>query len=101
MTEKIIAIPRKRGRPEFQPTLDERRRVERLKYVGESDNMIARALRIDVDTLRKHFVDELADGYALRRADLLDNLFTRAWAGNVSAIAALLKMGRPDTEGDK
>lgn len=97
MTE-IITLPRQRGRPAFKPTFNQRQRVERLKFCGESDNMIARSLAIDPDTLRKHFVDELADGYAQRRAELVDHLFTLAGAGKVSAITALLRMSRCDSE---
>ena len=93
MTEKMVKMPL-RGRPAFQPTLTQRQRVERLKFVGESDNTIARALGIDPDTLRKHFEDELADGYAQRRSELIDLLFDMAKAWKISAITALLKMGR-------
>ncbi|QUM70844.1 hypothetical protein ICN83_10560 [Sphingopyxis granuli] len=82
-------------------TLEARRTVEQLKFAGESEATIARALGIDPDTLRKHFGDELADGYAQRRAELIGILFDAARAGKVAAVNALDKMARaarPDGE---
>ncbi len=101
MTEKIIAISRKRGRPAYQPTIDQRKTVEQMKFVGESDATIARALGMDVDTVRRHFDDELADGYAQRRAELVCILFDAARAKKIAAVNALIKMSqaaRPDGE---
>lgn len=68
--------------------------VEEMKFCGESDNTIARALRIDPDTLRKHFADELADGHAQRRREVIGLLFESARNGNVSAQKKLEEMGR-------
>lgn len=82
------------GRPEFKPSLDQRQTVERMKYFGEPETVIARALRIDVNTLRKHFADELADGYASRRKEVVDLLFDSARDGNVSARKRLEEIGR-------
>jgi len=93
MTEKHTP-PRKRGRPEYRPTLEDRQTVEQMKFCGESDNTIARALSIDPDTLRKHFVDELADGHAQRRKEVIGLLFKSARDGNVAAQKKLEEMGR-------
>lgn len=93
MTEKR-KTPRKTGRPEYRVTIEARRIVEEMKFVGESDNTIARALGIDPDTLRKHFVDELADGHAQRRKEVIGLLFKSARDGNVSAQKKLEEMGR-------
>lgn len=65
-----------------------------MKFCGESDNTIARALSIDPDTLRKHFGDELADGHAQRRKEVIGLMFDAARAGNVAAIKKLEEMGR-------
>jgi predicted RNA-binding Zn ribbon-like protein len=65
-----------------------------MKFCGESENTIARALSIDPDTLRKHFVDELADGHAQRRKEVIGLLFQSARNGNVSAQKKLEEMGR-------
>ena len=84
----------KGGRPPYKPTLEGRQRVEEMKFCGESDNCIARALGIDVDTLRKHFEDELQDGHAQRRSEVIGLMFDAARKGNVSAMKRLDEMGR-------
>lgn len=86
--------PAKIGRPEYRASLESRRTVEEMKFVGESDNTIARALGIDPDTLRKHFSEELADGHAQRRKEVIGLLFKSARDGNVSAQKKLEEMGR-------
>lgn len=68
--------------------------VEEMKFCGESENVIARALRIDVATLRKHFPHELADGHAHRRKEIVGILFKAARADNVTAAKRLEEMGR-------
>lgn len=93
-TRRRKAPARKGGRPPYRPTIEARQTVEQMKFCGESDNTIARALGIDPDTLRKHFVDELADGHAQRRKEVVELLFTAARTGNVSAIKKLEEMGR-------
>ncbi|RVD44195.1 hypothetical protein EN742_02910 [Mesorhizobium sp. M4A.F.Ca.ET.020.02.1.1] len=65
-----------------------------MKFCGESENVIARALGVAVETLRKHCADELADGHAHRRKELTSLLFTSARAGNVSAQKHLDALGR-------
>ena len=95
MTDKTEEqAPRKRGRPAFRPTIEQRQTVEEMKFCGESENTIARALNIDPDTLRKHFAAELADGHAQRRKEVIGMLFTSARSGNVSAQKKLEEMGR-------
>lgn len=88
MTEK------RRGRPPYKPTLVQRSTVEQMRYCGESVAVIARALKVDEDTLRKHFVEELADGHARRRKEVVGFLFASAKKGNVSAQKKLEEMGR-------
>lgn len=96
MTEKpkTPKRPSRGGRPAFRATIEQRRTVEEMKFCGESDATIARALGIDPDTLRKHFADELADGHAQRRKEVIGLLFTSARGGNVSAQKKLEEMGR-------
>jgi hypothetical protein len=84
----------KGGRPAWQPSIEDRTTVEQMKYVGDSDAMIARALKIDVDTLRKHCAYELENGYANRRKQVIGKLFEAAESGNVSAIKRLDEMGK-------
>lgn len=96
MTEKPKTRKRtsRGGRPAYRPSLEDRQTVEQMKFVGESDNTIARALAIDPDTLRKHFADELADGHAQRRKEVIGLLFESARGGNASAQKKLEEMGR-------
>lgn len=82
------------GRPEYVPTIEDRLSVEQMKFCGEPESVIARALRIDVKTLRKHFDNELANGHAFRRREVIGHLFTQAQDGNVSATKRLEEMGR-------
>jgi hypothetical protein len=106
MTEKSSA-PKKRkkakrktaakkpaGRPQWKPSLDERTTVERMKFCGDSEATIARSLGVDVDTLRKHCPEELENGYANRRRQVVNLLFESAQAKNTSAIKRLDDMGR-------
>jgi hypothetical protein len=93
MTEKSKTT-RTRGRPAYRPSIEDRKTVEQMKFCGESDNTIARALNIDPDTLRKHFADELADGHAQRRKEVIGLMFDAARSGNVAAIKKLEEMGR-------
>lgn len=97
MTEKPRRpkAPSKGGRPPYKATIEARQRVEEMKFCGESDNVIARALGIDPDTLRKHFEDELQDGHAQRRSEVIGLMFDAARKGNVSAMKRLDEMGRP------
>lgn len=82
------------GRPAYRPAIEDRVAVERMRYCGESDNVIARALRISPHTLRKHFAEELENGHANRRREVIDLLFDAAKSGNVSAQKTLQDMGR-------
>lgn len=88
MTEK-----RTRGRPPFKPTTAHRKTVEQMRYCGEPIAVIARAVGIDEDTLKKHFAEELADGHAKRRREVIGLMFTSARNGNVSAQKRLEEMG--------
>jgi hypothetical protein len=97
MTEKPKGrkAPAKRGgRPEYRPTIEARQTVEEMKYCGESENCIARALGIDVGTMRKHFVDELENGHANRRKEVIGLMFKSARDGNASNQKKLEEIGR-------
>lgn len=84
----------KRGRPAFSPSEEQRRIVSEMKFCGETNSTIARALSIDVGTLSKHFADELEDGHAHRRREVIGLLFASARKGNVAATKRLEEMGR-------
>lgn len=74
------------GRPPFEPTTSQRRRVEKLAAKGMSQVEIAAVVGIAKKTLAKHFADELARGHGLCRRDLLTFMWAAAKRGRVSAI---------------
>ncbi|MBL8576136.1 MAG: hypothetical protein JNK47_02835 [Mesorhizobium sp.] len=83
-----------RGRPAFKPSDDQRTTVERMRFCGDSEAVIARAIGIDPDTLRKYFRDQLDNGHARRRKEVVDVLFEAAAKHNVAAAKRLEEMGR-------
>lgn len=84
-----MTAARKRGRPPFQATPAQRRKVEELKSCGMTHDEIARAIGCHADTLEKYFGDELTNGHARRRAEVIELLFRSARKGNVTAQKAL------------
>lgn len=84
----------RRGRPPHKPTAAWRRKVEELRSCGMSEDAVARAMGLDVDTLRKHYADELANGAARKRAQIIAMLYKSASKGNVSAQKKLEEMSR-------
>jgi DNA-binding CsgD family transcriptional regulator len=73
------------GRPEFEPTDEEREKVRVLKAGAMSNEAIAEVIGISEPTLRKHFSSELDRATAKVRADLLMARYRSAMGGNVSA----------------
>lgn len=82
------------GRPEFKPTRQQRKRVEQMVCCGMPKEDIARAIGISKPTLLKHFDEELANGFAKKRAEVIRMLFDAAENGNVSAQRKLEEMTR-------
>ena len=87
-------IKRPVGRPAFKPTRPMRLSVERMLACGDSQNMVARALGIDDDTLRKHFAEEIATRAAKRRREVVDAVFEGVGAKNASLIRKAEEMTR-------
>lgn len=90
----MMTAKRGRGRPSFVPTPALRRTVERMIACGDTHDVVARALGIDPNTLRKHFESELAHGYAKKRREIVDMLFDGAKKGNASLIKRVEEMTR-------
>ena len=85
--------PRRRsGRPAYAPTFTDRRKVEERRAAGMSVAQIAVSMRIDRQTLEKHFAEEIEFGHSRRRGEVVDMLFQAARKGNVSALKALERM---------
>lgn len=83
-----------RGRPQFKPTSALRRKVEELLTGGMSKDECARAIGCSTPTLEKHFEEELANGIAKKRAEVIGLLFKSARKGNVTAQKKLEEMSR-------
>lgn len=90
----IVVVPKKRGRPLFKPTVAHRRKVEQMMSCGDHKTTIARAIGISVPTLELHFAEELDNGWAKKRAELIDMLWKSAKKGNVTAQRTLENMTR-------
>lgn len=90
----MSAPKRGRGRPAFKPTPRMRVTVERMLACGDSQNTVARALGIDDDTLRKHFGEEIANGAAKRRLEVVNAIFDGVKAKNASLIRRAEEMTR-------
>ena len=75
------------GRPEFEPTPEERKQAEAMAGYGVPHDNIAALIRggIDSDTLKKHFKQELAQGKAKANAKVGQTLFQKATAGDTTA----------------
>ena len=79
-----------RGRPQFQPTPEQRSRCSILSAGRMPEEAIASVFGITRPTLRKHFADELTTGAAKRNAAVLLALYETAVAGNVAAARTWL-----------
>lgn len=84
----------KGGRPPFKPTPALRRKVEELVSCSMSQDDVARALGITAPTLVKHFPEELANGAAKKRSEVIGMLYKAARGGNVTAQRKLEEMSR-------
>ncbi len=80
-------MPRKNGRPAFQPTDDERRQVEQMSAVGIPQESICLVIRggIDDKTLRKHFRSELDTAAIKANAKIGATLYNKAINGDTTA----------------
>lgn len=86
-----MAEKKGRGRPEFEPSDEQREKVRVLRASSMSQEEIAEALDISVPTLTKHFSFELKIGSAKVTADVLMARYRSAMGGNVSAQNKLLE----------
>lgn len=84
---------RKTGPAPFEPTQEQRERVEILMAGAMSEEEIAISIGLSRNSLRKHFAKELRGGRAKRRSEVLVAMFTSAKAGNVSAQKGFIALG--------
>ena len=74
-----------------EPTDVTRMQVKTLAAVGMQQEHIATKLKISVDTLYKHYKEELALGTADANADIAKTLYQQAKSGNTAAMIFWLK----------
>lgn len=82
-------VKRGRGRPAYRPTSEARLQVSQLVAAGMPHDSIAHVLRIARKTLDKNFAQELKNGHADRRAEVIELLWAQARKGNTAATKHL------------
>lgn len=75
----------------FKPSDHQRETVEIAVHLNTPENAIARSLKIDEKTLRRHFSDELKFGSERCEAKVYASIYRGALAGNASAQRLLVK----------
>ena len=82
---------RKRGRPAFQPTDEQRETVQAMTSYGIPEREIAAVIGVSQKTITKYFPEERATGTAKANAQVAQSLFKQAVEGNVGAACFWLK----------
>lgn len=85
------APPKRRGRPAFKPTPEQRKMVTGLSAVGIRHEDIALYVGIDDKTLRLHFRGELDRGTIEANAKVGQRLFAKALAGDTASMIFWMK----------
>ncbi len=78
------------ARPAHRPDAANRRQVEAMAGYGVPEADIARVLRIDPKTLRKHYRDELDGGHVKANAKVAENLFRKATGDGPQSVTAAI-----------
>ena len=73
------------GRKPHEPTRESRQLVQLHASIGTTQDQIAKIMRMDNKTLRKHYRDELDLAAAQANATIGGALFNAAKSGNVTA----------------
>lgn len=73
------------GRPSHKPTDELRAQVETMLSVGITQEQVAAYIGICVDTLVKHYADEIRKGSMNANVAVAKSLYKNAIKGNVSA----------------
>ena len=79
------------GRPPHQPDPASRRLVEHHAAIGTPHAQIAKLLQLSVNTLKKHYPEELELGLARANAVVGGTLFAEAKRGNITAAIFWMK----------
>ncbi len=84
-------MAKKKGRPAFEVTDEQRMQVKTLAGYGLNQNQIASILEITRQTLAKHFSVELEKGKSLALAQAASSLFNNIKKGKEASIFFYLK----------
>ena len=79
------------GRPPHQPDPASRRLVEHHAAIGTPHEQIAKLLQLSLNTLKKHYPEELELGLARANAVVSGTLFAEAKSGNITAAIFWMK----------
>src|SRR5215204_3893057 len=78
------------ARPAHKPEPGTRRQVEAMAGFGVPEADIAKVVKVDPKTLRKHYREELDTGHVKANAKVAENLFRKATGqGREAVIAAI------------
>lgn len=83
-----------RGRPAFEKTKAQSEIVSQMVACGDNQELIARHLRIDAKTLRKYFAEEILNGVADGRAEVVKTMFAMMKRKNAAATKKLEEITR-------
>ena len=83
------------GKPQFEPTEENRKTVKAMAGYGIPQEEIAAVIGCDPKTLRLHFREDLDTAATIANARVAQSLFNQATSGNVSAAIfwAKVRMG--------
>src|SRR5437868_3299334 len=81
---------KKRGRPQWKPTAEQRACVETMAAVGVPEDDIAKVIGKDPKTLRKHCRKELDLAAIKANAKVSQSLYTKALGDGASAVTAAI-----------
>lgn len=79
------------SRRPHEPTRESRQLVQLHATVGTQHDQIAKILRIDAKTLRKHYREELDNAMSQANATIGGALFNKAKAGDTAAMIFWMK----------
>ena len=82
------------ARPKFEPTPEQREHVKNMATVALNHDHMAAKLKIAPKTLRKHFRQELDQGFATGNFQLSVALFKKAMSGDTKALIYMCKVRR-------
>ena len=90
-------------KPSYKPTPEQRAQVDAMAAYGVPEHAIARVLKIDPKTLRKHFREELDIAHIKANSAVAQSLFRKATGDGPQSVTACIfwlkvRMGWKETE---